>query len=91
MQQQAKQKQEQAMEESYVVRQVTHIQASWGELERGKPGLFALQLILDNGVDEYVVRPHAEDLEPLLRLFKQAEHPMFDMNRKLLIFGDVSV
>ena len=79
------------MEESYVVRQVTHIQASWAELERGKPGLFALQLILDNGVDEYVIRVHAEDMEPLLRLFKQAEHPVFDMKRKLLIFGDVSV
>jgi hypothetical protein len=91
MQQQAKQKQEQAMEEGYVVRQVTHVQASWAELERGKPGLFALQLILDNGVDEYVIRVHAEDMEPLLRLFKHAEHPMFDMNRKLLIFGDVSV
>jgi hypothetical protein len=91
MQQQAKHKQEQTMEEGYVVRQVTHIQASWAELERGKPGLFALQLILDNGVDEYVIRVHAEDMEPLLRLFKQAEHPMFDLNRKLLIFGDVSV
>ncbi len=91
MQQETKEQQEHALEESYVVRQVTHVQASWAELERGKPGLFALQLILDNGADEYVIQPHAEDMEPLLRLFKEAPHPMFDKKRKLLMFGDVSV
>jgi hypothetical protein len=91
MQQDTKEKQEKALEESYVVRQVTHIQASWAELERGAPGLFTVQLILDNGADEYIIRPHAEDMEPLLRLFKQAPHPMFDTNRKLLIFSDVNV
>lgn len=91
MQQETKVKQEQKLEESYVVRQVTHMQPSWVELERGKPGLFALQLILDNGADEYIIQPHAEDMEPLLRLFKEAAHPMFDTKRKLLIFSDISV
>jgi hypothetical protein len=52
MQQETKENQEHAAEQSYVVRQVTHVQASWVEFERGKPGLFALQLILDNGADE---------------------------------------
>jgi hypothetical protein len=91
MQQETKEQQERALEEGYVVRQVTHIQASWAELERGKPGLFTLQLILDNGADEYVIQPHAEDMKPLLRLFKEAPHPMFDKQRKLLMFSDVSV
>jgi hypothetical protein len=91
MQQETKEQQERALEEGYVVRQVTHVQASWAELERGKPSLFALQLILDNGADEYVIQPHAQDMEPLLRLFKEAPHPMFDKQRKLLMFGDVSV
>jgi ribonuclease D len=48
-------------------------------------------LILDNGAAEYIIQPHAEDMEPLLRLFKQAPHPMFDTKRKLVIFGDVNV
>jgi hypothetical protein len=48
-------------------------------------------LILDNGAEEYIIQPHAEDMEPLLRLFKQAPHPMFDTKRKLVIFGDVNV
>jgi hypothetical protein len=91
MQQETKEQQEQALEESYVVRQITHIQVSWAEKKRGEPGLFAVQLILDNGADEYIIQPHAEDMEPLLRLFKQAPHPMFDTERKLLMFGDVNV
>ena len=91
MQQETANQQEKALEESYVVRQITHIQASWAELKRGAPGLFAVQLILDNGAEEYIIQPHAEDMEPLLRLFKQAPHPMFDTKRKLVIFGDVNV
>ena len=42
------------------VRQVTHVQASWVELERGAPGMFTFQLILDN--------PTAEDAGILLEL-----------------------
>jgi hypothetical protein len=91
MQQETKEQREKTMEESYIVRQVTHVQASWAELERGIRGLFALQLILDNGADVYVIQPHAQDMKPLLRLFKEAPHPMFDKQRKLLMFGDVSV
>ncbi len=91
MQQETKEQQEQALEEYYVVRQITHIQVSWAEKKRGAPGLFAVQLILDNGADEYIIQPPAEDMEPLLQLFKQAPHPMFDTKRKLLIFSDVNV
>ncbi|MDQ4147498.1 MAG: hypothetical protein M3120_07425 [Pseudomonadota bacterium] len=91
MQQETKEQQERALEEGYVVRQVTHVQASWAERERGKPGRFVLQLILDNGADEYIICPHAGDMRALLRLFKEAPHPMFDKQRKLLMFGDVSV
>ena len=48
------------------VRQVTHYQASWTEGERGRPGMFTIQLILDNGVAEYVLRPAADDLQAYL-------------------------
>ena len=34
-------------EEQMLVRQVTHVQASWTERERGQAGAFTLQLILD--------------------------------------------
>src|SRR5262245_61814121 len=60
---------EQRTEERIQVRQVTHVQASWSELERGNEGAFTLQLILDHGVDEYVLRPTAADAQVLLQLF----------------------
>ncbi|HUZ00824.1 MAG TPA: hypothetical protein VMU89_10765 [Thermomicrobiaceae bacterium] len=71
------------------VRQVTHYQASWTEGERGHPGMFTIQLILDNGVAEYVLRPAADDLQALLQLFELSANTSFDVERKVLMFGDL--
>lgn len=81
---------EERTEQLIQVRQVTHIQASWTEGERGLEGLFTLQLILDNGADEYVLRPVADDLDVLLTLFKQSETTMFDVTRKVLMFSNIA-
>ncbi len=80
---------EQQTEDQIVIRQVTHFQASWTEQERGAPGAFTVQLILDNGVDEYVVRPTADDAEVLLRLLKSST-ATFDLNRKVLMFNNIA-
>jgi len=80
-----------ATELQVVVRQVTHVQTSWTEAERGAPGAFTLQLILDHGVTEYVLRPTAADLQVLLQLFQQRSPAMFDLHRKVLLFGDLSL
>jgi hypothetical protein len=82
---------ERRTEEQILVRQVTHVQASWSERERGEPGAFTFQLILDQGADEYVLRPSAEDAEVLLRLFQSSAGAMFDRARKLLMFSDLSI
>jgi hypothetical protein len=71
------------------VREVTHIQASWTERERGADGDFTLQLILDNGVEEYVLRPSEDDLDVLLKLFKTSDHTTFDRERKVLMFSNL--
>jgi hypothetical protein len=71
------------------VREVTHIQASWTELERGDDGAFTLQLILDNGVDEYVLRPTEDDMDVLLKLFRTSDHTTFDLERKVLMFSNL--
>ena len=73
------------------VRQVTQVQASWTEQERGDEGAFTIQLILDNGADEYVLRPTAEDTDVLLRLLEISDHASFDLERKVLIFGNLAV
>ncbi len=82
--------QEQRTEEQIQVRQVTHVQASWTEEERGGPGAFTFQLILDNGVDEYVIRPTADDADVLLELLRRSDSATFDLGRKVLIFNNLS-
>ena len=82
---------EERTEQSIVIRQVTQVQASWTETERGAPGAFTFQLILDNGADEYVIRPTAEDAQVLLRLLGKSPAAMFDLQRKVLIFGNIPI
>ena len=82
---------EQRTEQAIKVRQVTQIHANWNEEERGEPGKFSFQLILDNGAEEYVLRPTNEDSDVLTDLFEQTSTIYFDMERGVLIFGDISI
>lgn len=82
---------EQFTERKILIREVTQVQASWTETERGAPGAFTLQLILDNGADEYVLRPTAEDAGVILRLVQRSDKAVFDLERKVLIFGNIAV
>ena len=72
------------------VRRVTQLHAGWTEAERGAPGAFTLQLILDNGADEYVLRPTADDADVLLGLWAKSESVVFDLGRKVLIFNNLT-
>ena len=77
---------EQNVERNVEVRRVTDVQASWTEgPERGAPGSFTIQLILDNGAEEYVLVPTAEDAKVQIELLSQAEATYFDVGRKVLI------
>jgi hypothetical protein len=78
-------------EEQIIIREVTHIQPSWAERERGEPGAFTLQLVLDYGTEEYLLRPTVEDAEAILRLRDRIGRAYFDLNRKVLIFGNIPV
>ena len=82
---------EQRTEDQIQVRQVTHVQASWTEQERGEPGAFTFQLILDEGVDEYVLRPTADDADVLLQLLRRSDSASFDLDRKVLIFTRIGI
>jgi hypothetical protein len=82
---------EQQLERRYKVRQVTDYQASWVEQGRGQPGRFTLQLILDKGVEEYILDVDADDLDVLLALLKRSDHAMFDLERKVLMFDTIDV
>lgn len=76
---------EQRTEEQLAVRQVTNVQVSWTEQERGESGAFTIQLILDAGAGEYVLRTTAADAELLTSLLA-THRAVFDMTRKVLVF-----
>ena len=78
-------------EQSIAVRQVTDIHANWSEQERGAPGKFSFQLILDNGAEEYAIRPDADDADVLIELFGLTDKIYFDKSRQVLIFGSIPV
>jgi hypothetical protein len=67
------------------------VHANWNEEGRGKPGKFSFQLILDNGAQEYAIRPPAEDADALMDLFSMTETIYFDLGRRVLILGNISL
>ncbi len=83
------QQQQQQTREAIKVRQVTDYQASWTEEERGAPGAFTFQLILDNGAEEYVIRPTVQDSKVILKLLSRSKNLAFDMERRVLIPNDL--
>jgi hypothetical protein len=80
---------EQNTEQTIRVRQVTDVQISWTEHGRGDHGSFTVQLILDNGAEEYVLQPTAEDTKVQIELFERAKVVFFDLDRKILLPNDI--
>jgi hypothetical protein len=80
---------EQNTEQTVRVRQVTDVQISWTEHGRGDHGSFTVQLILDNGAEEYVLQPTAEDTKVTIELLKRAQSLYFDLDRKVLIHSNI--
>ena len=83
---------EQNAEANIQVRQVTDVQASWVEgSERGAPGRFTIQLILDDGAEEYVLQPTAEDAKVQIELLGRSASTYFDMGNKVLIPSNIGI
>ena len=73
------------------VREVTDYQPTWTEHAPGASGAFTVQLVLDHGAEEYVIRPTADDLDVLESLLRESHNVYFDLERKVLMFGNRSV
>ena len=76
---------EQQTRQAIKVRQVTEAHSNWNEGERGAPGKFSYQLVLDNGAEEYVLRPVAEDAKVIRKLLSKSKNLVFDTERGVLI------
>lgn len=66
------------------IRQVTDVHANWNEEGRGEPGKVSLQLILDNGAEEYAIRPNTKATKILLKMLDASETAFFDMENSVL-------
>ena len=49
------------------------------------PGKFSFQFVLDNGAEERVIRPTAQDAKVLMDLFAEGESLYFDTERGVLV------
>ena len=81
---------EQHTEQTIRVRQVTDVHSNWsnqGPLEDGK---FTYQLILDNGVEEALIMPTADDAKLLRDLIHDADTIYWDLDNEVLIFGKIN-
>ena len=85
-----KERQEQHTEQAIKVRQVTDVHANWSAQGRGEHGKFSYQLILDDGAQEFVIRVTADDAKVLRDWFHDADTVYFDMEREVLIFGEIT-
>ena len=83
-------RQEQQTEQAIKVRQVTDVHANWSTQERGEPGKFSYQLILDDGAQEYIIRVRADGAKVLRDLFHDADTICFDLQREVRIFGGIA-
>ncbi|HWT24676.1 MAG TPA: hypothetical protein VN213_14310 [Solirubrobacteraceae bacterium] len=73
-----------------LVRKVTDVHANWSEHESDSPGKFSFQLILDDGAEEYLIRPSAEAADVLHDLFDASDTVLFDTERRNVIFRSIS-
>ncbi|HZY57305.1 MAG TPA: hypothetical protein VFE09_05845 [Rubrobacteraceae bacterium] len=82
---------EERTEQAIQVRQVTDVHSNWNEEEPGEPGKFSVQLILDDGAEEYVLRPTAQDTKVIVKLLESSKSQYFDLERRALIANDISL
>jgi hypothetical protein len=78
-------------DDSIRVRQLSHYQISWVAQEAGQPGVFTLQLVLDQGAWEEVLTVGAEDVDVLQDLLRHSGDVHYDVGRRVLMFGTTPV
>ena len=69
------------------MRKVTHWQASFTAKEPGEPGVYTFQLVLDNGVEEAILRTTDEDADNLFDWLSASADVYYDTERKVVMFG----
>ncbi|HEX8507990.1 MAG TPA: hypothetical protein VF635_00625 [Propionibacteriaceae bacterium] len=74
-------------DDSLRVRQLSHYQFSWTAGESGQPGIWTLQLVLDEGAWEEVLTLSADDADNLQDVLSNTKSVFYDVGRRVLMFG----
>lgn len=76
-------------EQSIKVRRVTNVHCNWSSQGPLEPGKFSFQLVLDDGAEETMVMPTAEDGKLLRDLIHDSDALYWDTEREILTFGNI--
>ncbi|MDQ4064148.1 MAG: hypothetical protein M3122_09780 [Actinomycetota bacterium] len=80
---------EQQSEQAVKVRRVTNVHSNWSSQGPLEPGKFSFQLVLDDGAEEVLIMPTAEDGKLLRDLIHDADGLYWDTEREILTFGNI--
>jgi len=80
---------EQQSEQTVKVRRVTNVHSNWSSQGPLEPGKFSYQLVLDDGAEEVLIMPTAEDGKLLRDLIHDSEGLYWDTEREILTFGNI--
>ena len=72
-----------------VVREITAVHGNYSIHADGEPGIFSLQLILDDGAVEHLVLPSPQATKTLLRQLRAAERAYIDLEKRAISLGSV--
>ena len=78
-------------DDSIRVRHLSHYQFSWVAQEPGQPGVFTLQLVLDQGAWEEVLTLSGDDADNLQDMLSTASDVFYDVGRRVMMFGTTPV
>ncbi|MBM7808901.1 hypothetical protein JOD57_004738 [Geodermatophilus bullaregiensis] len=78
-------------DDSIKVRQLSHYQFSWTAQEPGSPGVYTLQLVLDQGAWEEVLTLSPDDADALQDMLRDSGVVHYDVGRRVLMFGTTPV
>jgi hypothetical protein len=81
---------EQRTEQTIQVRQVTDVHANWSSQGPEEPGKFSYQLILDDGAQEALIMPTADDAKVMRDLIHDADSIYWDTHNEVLILGKIT-
>lgn len=73
-----------------LVRKITEVHANYSAHADHEPGIFSLQLILDDGAEEHLILPSPDATKVALRLLRASDSAYFDLEKRIISLGKIA-